>query len=330
MKNFWNKLNQKKPILALAPMAGFTDSAFRQICKDFRADVVYSEMASATALFYNKNTKNNPTLELLKFSKKERPYIAQLFGNDPKHFEVATKIIEKKIKPDGIDINFGCPVPKVAKQKAGAELFKDLKKSQEVIKTVINNTDLPVSIKTRAKAGNVDILKFLDNISDLDIKAVMIHGRTLKQGFSGPIDTQIIEKARDYFGGIILANGGVESVEDAQRVLDATGADGLGIGRGALGKPWIFKEVKNLKSARPTGGLKLKSKDYIFKIAFKHAKLVHKLKGDSGILEMRKHLCWYVQGLEGASKLREKLVKVENLKDVSKILRDCRQTPNLS
>jgi tRNA-dihydrouridine synthase B len=269
-------------------------------------------MASATALFYNQNVKNNPTLELLEFSKKERPYVVQLFGSEPKHFETAVKIIEKEIKPDGIDINFGCPVPKVAKQKAGAELFKDLKKSREVIKAVIVNTNLPVSIKTRTRAGNINVLRFLDNISDLDVKAIMIHGRTLKQGFVGDIDTKIIKKARDYFGGIILANGGIESWEDAERILRETEADGLGIGRGAIGRPWIFEEVENQKS-------KVKSKKEIFKIAINHAKLVEKLKGEQGIVEMRKHLCAYVQGLPSAKNLRNELVKVEKLKDIKNI-----------
>lgn len=329
MKSFWDKLKNSsrggQAILAMAPMAGFTDSAFRQICKEYGADLVYSEMASATALFYNQNTKDNPTLDLLKFTKKEKPYIVQLFGSEPKHFEVAVKMIDRNLLcntppaplkrgiVDGIDINFGCPVPKVAKQKAGAELFKDLKLSREVIKTCIESTDLPISIKTRIKAGSVDILKFLDNISDLDIKAVMIHGRTLKQGFSGSIDTEIIKKARDYFGGIILANGGIDTWEDGARMLEETQADGLGIGRVALGRPWIFDEVKSRK-------LKVKSQKELFDLILRHANLVQKTKGSSGIVELRKHLCWYVQGIEGASKLRRELVKVENYNDIKKIL----------
>jgi len=307
MKNFWLKL--KKPIYALAPMAGITDSAFRQICKDFGADVVYSEMASATALAYNPGK----TLAMLKFSPKERPYVVQLFGSDQKHFAKAVKLVEKKIKPDGIDINFGCPVPKVARQKAGAELFKDLNLSREVLKAVIATTTLPVSIKTRAKVGSVDILEFLKNVSDLDIKAIMIHGRSFAQGFSGPVDWQIIKKSRRYFAGIILANGGVVDKESADELLKKSKADGIGIGRGALGRPWIFENIKNQKP-------KTKSKEEIFKIALEHAKLAHKLKGRRGIVEMRKHLCWYVQGLPGAKKLRERLVRVENLEEIKKIL----------
>lgn len=325
MGNFWSKL--KKPIYALAPMAGITDSAFRQICKGFGADVVYSEMASVNALVYNPAK----TLAMLKFSLKERPFVVQLFGSNPEHFAKAVKLVEKKIKPDGIDINFGCPVPKVARQKAGAELFKDLKLSREVLKAVIANTTLPVSIKTRTKVGAIDILQFLKYVSNLDIKAVMIHGRTFSQGFSGPIDCEIIKKVRQFFSGIILANGGIIDKKNADELLIKSGADGLGIGQGAMGKPWIFKEVK---SPRPSASASLQrdgplstagagqargSKE-IFKVALKHAKLTYKLKGERGIVEMRKHLCWYVQGLAGARKLREKLVKVESLDEIKKIL----------
>jgi len=314
VNNFWLKLKNSRrkagqAIYALAPMAGVTDSAFRQICKDFGADVVYSEMASATALVYNPAK----TLAMLKFSPKERPYVVQLFGSNPEHFVKAVELIQEKIKPDGIDINCGGPVPKVAKQKAGAELFKDLKLSREILKTVIANTTLPISIKTRTKVGSVDILEFLKYVSDLDIKAVMIHGRTFAQGFSGPVDCEIIKKARKYFSGIILANGGVVDGQTAQNLLEKSGADGIGIGQGALGRPWIFTEIKSLK-------FKVKSPEKIFKVALRQAKLAYKLKGEQGIKEMRKHLCWYVQGLAGARKLREKLVRAESLAEIKKIL----------
>lgn len=318
-KNFWKKIN--KPIYALAPMAGVADSAFRQICKEFGADVVYSEMASAAALVY----APKKTLELIEFAKVERPFVVQLFGSKPEHFAEAVKLITKKNKPDGVDINFGCPVKKVQKQGAGAVLMNDLKLSREIIKSVIDNADLPVSIKIRTGAGKVDALKFLDNIRDLDIKVVMIHGRTLAQGFAGEADWKIIKKARDYFGGIILANGGVMSVEDAKELLTKTGADGIGIARGALGRPWIFRMSEPL-TRLPGRQVCADNTDFadkknIFKIALKHAKLAEKLKGEIGIREMRKHLCWYVAGLPDAKKLRQELVRVESFKDIREILK---------
>ena len=315
-KNFWEKLKKKgEPIYALAPMAGVTDSAFRQVCKEYGADVLYSEMASATALVY----APKKTLEIVEFAKKERPYVVQLFGSKPEHFTVATKIITEKVKPDGIDINFGCPVKKVQKQGAGAILMSNLELSYDVIKSVVENTDLPVSVKCRAyvevsKDKKISVLDFLGKIKDLDVKAVMIHGRTMAQGRTGEIDWEIIKEAKNYFDGVVLANGGITDSETAKDLLQKTGADGLGIARGALGRPWIFQEVKS-------GKLKVKSKDEIFKIALNHSKLAYKLKGDAGIREMRKHLCWYVAGLPNAAELRGELVKVENLEEIKKILK---------
>jgi len=319
MDNFWLKF--KKPILALAPMAGFTDSAFRQVCKKFGAQVVYSEMASATALVYNPAK----TLEMLKFSKVEQPYVIQLFGSQPEYFSKAVQLLTSRRQisklqipdyklPQGIDINFGCPVKKVAKQGAGAVLMNNLKLAREIVKSVVASTDLPVSIKCRSQVGQVDVLKFLDNLSDLDIKTVMIHGRSLAQGFSGPINTEIIKKARDYFPGLILANGGVRNYEDGIEILKKTKADGLGMARGALGRPWIFRSLKTQKNYENA-----EKKEYIFKVALKQAELAQKLKGEQGIIEMRKHLCFYVQGLPGAGKMREKLIKVKSVDDIRNV-----------
>jgi len=344
MLNFWLKL--KKPILALAPMAGLTDSAFRQICKDFGADVVYSEMASATALNYNPIK----TLKILESNKKEAPYVIQLFGSNPTHFVKAVKIIIgkktvsdcKKQKfeyhiPQGIDINFGCPVKKIKKQGAGAILMDNPKLAREIIKSVIAATNLPVSIKCRSEVNKINVLKFLDKINDLDIKAIMIHGRSMINGRAGEVNWKIIKKARDHFGGIILANGGVMTAEDAHNLIQKTEADGIGIARGALGKPWIFGAMVNDKLLMINGGHEKKSSvdkqilceknNYqpsnkeIFKTALRHSKLAYKLKGKTGIIEMRKHLCCYIHGIPNASELREKLVKVESLKNIEEIFK---------
>jgi len=325
MANFWQKLKTSarggQAIYALAPMAGIADSAFRQMCKGFGADVVYSEMASVTALSYNPSK----TLEMLVSDKKEAPYVIQLFGSKPEHFAQAAKLLTDrkqllkfKIKnlklPQGIDINFGCPVKKVAKQGAGAVLMDKPELAREIIKAVFDNTDLPVSIKIRSKVGGTDALTFLDNLKGLPIAAVMIHGRTLAQGHSGPVDTGMIKEARNHFGGVILANGGVKDRETALRLLQKTGADGIGIGQGALGRPWLFEQVQNSK-------FKIQSRGEIFQIAIRHTKLAHKLKGQEGIIEMRKHLCWYVTGLPDAATLRRQLVTVESLAEIKTILK---------
>lgn len=312
-KNFWNKI--KKPILALAPMAGFSDSAFRQICVSYGADVVYSEMASVTALFFNQG-KQSATLELLKHNKtKEKYYVVQLFGSNPEHFAVATRIVSKEIKPDGIDINFGCPVSKVIKQGAGSDLMKNLVKARAVVKAVCDNTDLPVSIKIRTKSGNIEAQEFLKALSGLPISALMIHGRTVTQGFVGEVDYNLIKEICHSFPGVVLANGGINNLFEAKRMLELTKADGLGLARGILGRPWLFTEIKTGKKQELTAA-------EIFKIALSHAKLTEKLKGPSGILELRKHLCWYVQGLKGASIYRSKLVQAESYADIKNIFKD--------
>jgi tRNA-dihydrouridine synthase B len=311
MADLWNSL--KRPVLAMAPLSGITDSAFRQICKRFGADLVYSELASATAIVYS----SEPTLNIISFNQLERPYIVQLFGNKPEHFAIAARLVTEQIKPDGIDINFGCPNRKVFNSGAGAALMTDLKLAREVIRSVIDNTDLPVSIKTRTRVNDTDLLAFLDRIGDLDIKAIMIHGRTYSQRFSGPNDMETTIRARDHFGGVILANGGVNTAAQGLHLLERTGADGVGIARGALGNPWIFQELRNKLNGNGDSECNRKN---VFTTAMEHALLANGLKGRRGIIEMRKHLCWYMQDVPGARKLRQKFVAVNSLEDIADIL----------
>ncbi len=330
MNNFWEKLN--KGFLAMAPMAGITDLPFRKICKNFGADVLYSEMASAAALYYDQNIKKkikiSPTLDLLKFEKSEKPFVIQIFGSDPKHFEIATKIITEKIKPDGIDINFGCPVKKVIKQGAGSALMRDFQKAKEVIRAVIENTDLPVSIKTRTQVGDKNILDFLDFISDLDIKALMVHGRSFSQGFSGKLDFNILKNIRNYFGGSYIVNGfyldsaennSLEIAKYYKNLLIETEADGLGIGRIALGRPWVFKEIKDYFNEQNIFEIDKKTLKIII---IQHLKSVQKFYGKKGLFEIRKHIAWYTKGLKGGSLIRQKIFKAENYQDMLKIIND--------
>lgn len=300
-------------------MAGITDSPWRQICKSQGAVVVYSEMASATALVYNPKK----TLELLRSTKKESPYVIQLFGSKPEHFSQAVKLLmdKRKIKelgvkgyrlPDGFDINLGCPVKKILKQDAGSKLFQNLPLAKQVIQAVIDNTDLPVSIKIRSEAGIVDCLQFLKYMKDLDIKAIMIHGRSQKQGFVGPIDFAIIKQAGKIFKGIIIANGGVINLETATELIQATGADGIGIARGAMGNPWLFKAIKQGKEI-------VKDQKEVMKMILKHAKLVKAYNNNFN--EFRQHLLWYVAGLSGAKELRSAFVKCNSLAEVERVIK---------
>ena len=273
--NFWQKISAKggpavggnEPILALAPMAGISDSAFRQLCKTFGADVTYTEMISADAIAYN----SKKTLEMLKFDKSEKPIVAQLFGKRPEMFIKAVKMIEKA-GFDGIDINFGCPARKVVAHGGGVTLMKDLEKCRELIATTIENTKLPVSVKIRAGIEKVTALDFLKAIKDLPIAAIMVHGRTFKDSFSGPIDFEMIRQVKQNFSGIVIGNGGINTPEEAKQMLDKTGVDGLGLARGLYGRPWLFQEIKDyLRNGKYH---KIGTED-IKKIALQHAKIAY-------------------------------------------------------
>jgi len=257
--NFWLNLAKNKPILALAPMAGITDSAFRQLCRKYGADVVYTEMVSADGLHY----QSKKTLELLKFSKTEKPIVVQLFGKDPEKFIKATQIVTK-LGFNGIDINFGCPARKVVGHNGGATLMRDLDLCYQIIKNVCDHTLLPVSIKIRTSINlktkkqknqkteelknqitKVTALDFIKKIKDLPISVIMIHGRSYEQLFLGEIDYDIVKKVKQKFSGIVLANGNITNPEIAQKTLKLTQADGLGLARGLYGRPWLFQEIKD-------------------------------------------------------------------------------------
>lgn len=306
----------KLPVLALAPMAGITDSAFRQMCRKYGADVVYGEMASISALFF----KPQKTLDLVRFKKNERPYVVQLFGKDPDHFAKAAKIITEKIKPDGIDINFGCPAKKVFGHGSGCALMPQKELARKIISSVLENTDLPVSIKIRSGVKNSSAIEFIENIKDLPFQAVMVHGRTYEEGFAGPADFEIAEKIKKIIPDkIVLANGGIYTPQDAKDILNRYPLlDGFGIARGTLGKPFIFQEIKELLEKN-----KYKELDFskIKKIILEHAKLIYKDKKETGMFEIRKHLAWYVKGFPGASEIRKKLVQVKSVKEIEKILK---------
>ncbi|MCK5332468.1 tRNA-dihydrouridine synthase family protein [Candidatus Parcubacteria bacterium] len=312
MKNFWKKI--KKPILALAPMAGYTTSSFRQICKYHGADVVYSELASATALSF----QGKRTLELLEFERSEQPFVVQLFGNDPKYFSSAAEFVSEKIRPDGIDINMGCPAKKVFSSGSGAALMNKPEVAREIIKETLRGTNLPVSIKIRAKVGKMTAYKFIKKLNDLPIAAIMVHGRSLKQGFAGEINYEQIKKVMNLVDIPVLANGGINSPEDARRMLQRTGADGIGIARGALTKPWLFSQTKEFLK---TGEYQEFELEEIKKASLVHAEMAYKSMGKHGIIQMRKYLLWYFRGFENAKEIRKELVQVESMGDIKRVLK---------
>ncbi|HCU70646.1 MAG TPA: hypothetical protein DIC35_02725 [Candidatus Moranbacteria bacterium] len=313
--NFWFKLD--RPILALAPMAGITDSAFREICMRYGANVAYSEMASVSALFF----KPQKTLELLKFNAPERPYVVQLFGKDPEHFARAAQIVSSKIKPDGIDINFGCPAKKVFGHGSGCALMPQIDLTRKIIHAVCENTDLPVSIKIRAGIKDLTAIEFIEKIKDLPFSTVMVHGRTYEGGFSGELNFSIVEEIKKIIQDkIVLANGGIHLPQDGMEILRKHPLiDGLGLARGVWGKPYLFSQIKELYE---TGRFTEYEFDGIKKIAIEHAGLIWKSKGTLGMFEIRKHLCWYTRGFPNASELRQKLVQSQSVEEIKAILQE--------
>lgn len=313
MKNIWQK-KRKRPIVALAPMAGWTDPAFRLVCQKKGADIVYTEMVSVEAIW----RKNEKTLRMIETLPGEKNVILQLFGSQPDSFVKAIQTMQeigtfKNKIICGIDINLGCPAKKVFKTGAGAALMNDKELAREIIQKTIEISPLPVSIKIRSRAGDVSAVDFIKYIKDLDMAAVMIHGRSLAQGFSGEVDFTMIKKIKEMLPDIpVLANGGIKSVSDAKDILDKTGADGVGIARGAWGNPWIFNEIKNGKD-------KKQSWKETKNIIISHAKYFLKYKDD--LVELRKQILLYIKGLANGGEMRKKIIGVKSLKELKDILR---------
>ena len=317
MSNFWQKI--PKPIIALAPMCGVTDLPFRLICREHGADVVYTEMIMVQGL----SRKNKKTLELAEISAQEQPVVIQLGGNDPEQFYAAAQII-KELGPAGIDINLGCPAKKIAGQGSGVALLRDLERSYQIIQaTIEGGAGLPVSIKTRTQIKSSDLstantsLALLKKIKDLPVAAAMIHGRSFEAPWVEEVDYHYIKKVKENFSGIVLANGGIYEPEKSKEVLEITNADGLGIGHGVYGRPWIFEQIKDYLK---TGTYKTWSWPEKRNVALKHADLAFKIKGERGLIEFKKQLLSYVKGLPGATDYRQELVKLEKLKDIKNAL----------
>ncbi len=324
-----------QPILALAPMAGFTDLPFRLLCKKYQADLVFSEMVSAAGIARQKNASLLKTLFLIQSIEKEAPFFVQLFGENFKDFEKATSFIssltEKKDvtfpflrKPEGIDLNFGCPVRKVMKQKAGCALMKDIKKSREIIKATSQSTSLPISIKIRAGIEKISALYFLEKISDLDWKIVTVHARTFEQGFFGKPNWNLIKKIKKMFPDrIVLANGGVVSPQNAKKVLEKTFADGIVFARGALGNPTIFLQTKLFLTQTNFSQKSLFSKKLLAQkkiLAQEHFQLAYQFKKNQCFPIIKRQLLWYFKNLPCGKKIKNKISQASSLEEIKAII----------
>lgn len=302
--------------LILAPMAGVTDLPFRVLCKEMGADLIYTEMVSAKGIYYdNKNTE-----ALLQVLEEERPVALQLFGSDPKLMAEMAKKIEPR-NFDILDINMGCPVPKVVNNMEGSALLTNPKLVGEIVKSVSSAIEKPLTIKIRKGFGKdecnaVEIAKIIE---DNGAAAIAIHGRTREQYYTGEADWEVIAKVKEAVSIPVFGNGDVTSPELAQKMLDYTNCDAVMIARGVRGNPWLFKQIKEYFE---TGSYEAKpSIEEVVKTIKRHARLQVQYKGEyTGIREMRKHVAWYTTGYHESSRLRSRVNEIESIEGLAALL----------
>lgn len=300
----------------LAPMAGVTDLPFRLLCKEQGAGLLCMEMISAKALQYkNKNTK-----VLLAIHPQEYPVSLQLFGSDPKIISEQAKRIED-LPFQILDINMGCPVPKVVKNGEGSALMKNPKLVFEIVSQLVKAIEKPVTVKIRKgfDDDHINAVEIAKIAEEAGASAVAVHGRTREQYYSGEADWDIIRQVKEAVHIPVIGNGDVTSGEKAVAMQEQTGCDGVMIARGAQGNPWIFSE---LIAYEKTGEMpKRPDVDEIRQMMLRHARLQLQYKGDyTGIREMRKHVAWYTKGLHNAARLRDDINSVESYEELEKIL----------
>lgn len=302
--------------LALGPMAGVTDLPFRLLCKEQGCGMLYTEMVSAKAILY----KNKNTNILLNIDKAEHPIAVQLFGSDPDIMaEIGAKVAEGPC--DFIDINMGCPVPKIVNNHEGSYLLTQPKLVEEILTKMVKAIKKPVTIKVRKgfKDGEIQAPEIARIAESCGVSAIAVHGRTREQYYSGKADWEIIRQVKEAVSIPVIGNGDVTSPERADAMVKETGCDGVMIARGAQGNPWIFSEMIEHERtgripSRPTN-------EEIRKMMLRHAKLQLQYKGEYlGIREMRKHVAWYTKGLPGSAKLREEINRVESYAELEDLL----------
>lgn len=306
--------------IVMAPMAGFSNTSFRKIIKEMGAGLIFAEMVSDKALVY----ESEKTLKMLKMDERERPIAQQIFGSDIESFVAAAKKVENVMHPDIIDINMGCPVPKVAlKNQAGSALLKNPEKIREIVSAVVDSVQVPVTVKIRsgwdeASINAVEVAKIIESAG---ASAITIHARTRSQGYSGKANWNIIKEVKENVSIPVIGNGDVTSKELAKKMLDETGCDAVMIGRGILGNPWLIKEcvsyIENGKLEPPITNLE--------KVAMmrRHFKLLSEDKSvRTALLEIRTNILYYLKGMPESKEMKLKVCTCKSSEELLDILEE--------
>jgi len=310
--------------VVLAPMAGICNSSFRRICKEMGVGLIYAEMVSDKAIFYN----NKKTIDMLEMKEEERPIVQQIFGSDKESFVVAAKYIYENMHPDIIDINMGCPVPKVAvRAQAGSALLKNPEKIKEIVSAVVEAVPIPVTVKIRSgwDQNSINAVEVAKICESAGASAICVHARTRSQGYSGKADWNIIKQVKEAVNIPVIGNGDVIDIYSAKKMLEDTGCDAIMIGRATLGNPWLIKDIINYleNDILPDKVTALEKID----MCLKHLTYLQEIKDEKvAVLEIRNHIAWYLKGLQGANEIKNKTYLTRKINDIINILKQYRKS----
>ncbi len=304
--------------VVLAPMAGYSNTSFRKIIKEMGAGLIFAEMVSDKALTY----QNEKTLRLLKMSEEERPIAQQIFGSDVDTFVKAAKIVEKVMAPDIIDINMGCPVPKVAlSSQAGSALLKNPEKIREIVSAVVNAVSVPVTVKIRSgwDHNSINCVEVAKVIEEAGASAITLHARTRSDGYSGHADWSLIKKVKESVSIPVIGNGDITSVYDAEKMLLETHCDAVMIGRGVLGNPWLIRDTVNyLETKKIPKPVSFEEKIAMMK---RHFELLKEDKGvKEALLEIRSNILFYLKGMPEGKKIKQKICETKTEEEIYHVL----------